>query len=136
MSTSVADQFTVATATGGATAPRGFTAAGLHCGIKAKAGALDLGLLAADTAVPAAGIFTTNLAQAAPITVSKRHFETNHGLVRAIVVNSAVTVVSTIMLRQVRQMNLNRFIMIPPPPSALPRGRPPVVPQDVSRWVL
>jgi len=88
MSTSVADQYTVAAATGGVTAPQGFTAAGLHCGIKAKAGALDLGVLAADTAVPAAGVFTTNLAQAAPVTVSKRHLEASQGLVRAIVVNS------------------------------------------------
>ena len=106
MSTSVADQFTVAAATGGATAPKGFTAAGVHCGIKAKAGALDLGLLAADTAVPAAGIFTTNLAQAAPITVSKRHFETNHGLVRAIVVNSgcANACTGTVGMSDARQM--------------------------------
>lgn len=106
MSTSVADQFTVAAATGGATAPKGFTAAGLHCGIKAKAGALDLGVLAADTAVPAAGIFTTNLAQAAPITVSKRHFETNNGLVRAIVVNSgcANACTGTVGMSDARQM--------------------------------
>src|SRR5688572_25224984 len=88
MSTSVASQFTVAVATGGVTAAQGFTTAGLHAGIKVKAGALDLGLLVADTAVPAAGIFTTNLAQAAPVTVSKRHLEAGHGLVRAIVVNS------------------------------------------------
>jgi len=88
MSSSVASQFTVAAATGGVTAPKGFTAAGLHSGIKAKPGVLDLGVLAADTAVPAAGIFTTNLAQAAPVTVSKQHLDTNHGLVRAIVVNS------------------------------------------------
>jgi glutamate N-acetyltransferase/amino-acid N-acetyltransferase len=88
MSTSVASQFTVAAATGGVTAAQGFTTAGLHAGIKAKAGALDLGLLVADTAVPAAGIFTTNLAQAAPVTVSKRHLEAARGLVRAIVVNS------------------------------------------------
>ena len=54
MSTSVASQFVVAAATGGATAPQGFTAAGLHCGIKTKAAALDLGVLAAETAVPAA----------------------------------------------------------------------------------
>jgi glutamate N-acetyltransferase/amino-acid N-acetyltransferase len=106
MSTSVADQFTVAAATGGATAPKGFTAAGLHCGIKAKTGALDLGILAADTAVPAAGIFTTNLAQAAPITVSKRHFETNQGLVRAIVVNSgcANACTGTVGMSDARQM--------------------------------
>jgi glutamate N-acetyltransferase/amino-acid N-acetyltransferase len=88
MSSSVASQFTVAAATGGVTAPRGFTVAGLHSGIKAKAGALDLGVLSADAAVPAAGIFTTNLAQAAPVTVSKRHLEASQGLIRAIVVNS------------------------------------------------
>ena len=88
MSSSVAAQFSVAAATGGVTAAQGFTAAGLHCGIKAKTGALDLGLLVAETAVPAAGIFTTNLAQAAPVTVSKRHLEAGQGLVRAIVVNS------------------------------------------------
>jgi len=88
MSTSVASQFTVAAATGGVTAAKGFTAAGLHCGIKAKAGVLDLSVLAADTAVPAAGLFTTNLAQAAPVTVSKQHLEASQGLVRAIVVNS------------------------------------------------
>jgi glutamate N-acetyltransferase / amino-acid N-acetyltransferase len=88
MSSSVASQFTVAAATGGVTAAQGFTAAGVHVGIKPRAGALDLGLLVADTAVPAAGIFTTNLAQAAPVTVSKRHLEAGHGLVRAIVVNS------------------------------------------------
>jgi glutamate N-acetyltransferase / amino-acid N-acetyltransferase len=88
MSTSVASQFTVAAAAGGATAARGFTAAGVHCGIKAKAGALDLGVLAAGRPVPAAGIFTTNLAQAAPVTVSKRHLDASHGLVRAVVVNS------------------------------------------------
>src|SRR6185436_12432575 len=85
---SVASQFTVSAATCGVTAPLGFTAAGLHSGIKAKAGVLDLGVFVADTAVPAAGIFTTNLAQAAPVTVSKQHLETNHGLVRAIIVNS------------------------------------------------
>ncbi|HEV8396224.1 MAG TPA: bifunctional glutamate N-acetyltransferase/amino-acid acetyltransferase ArgJ [Vicinamibacterales bacterium] len=88
MSTSVASQFTIAAATGGVTAAEGFTAAGLHCGIKAKAGALDLSLLAADTAVPAAGLFTTNLAQAAPVTVSKQHLEASQGVVRAVVVNS------------------------------------------------
>ena len=106
MSTSVADQFTVAAAAGGVTAPKGFAAAGLHCGIKAKAGALDLGMLVADTAVPAAGIFTTNLAQAAPVTVSKRHLEANQGRVRAIVVNSgcANACTGTVGMGDARQM--------------------------------
>ena len=106
MSTSVASLFSVAAATGGVTAPKGFTAAGVHCGIKAKAGALDLSVLAADTAVPAAGIFTTNLAQAAPVTVSKRHLEANQGLVRAIVVNSgcANACTGTVGMNDARQM--------------------------------
>jgi glutamate N-acetyltransferase/amino-acid N-acetyltransferase len=106
MSTSVASLFSVAAATGGVTAPKGFTAAGVHCGIKAKTGALDLSVLAADTAVPAAGVFTTNLAQAAPVTVSKRHLEANQGLVRAIVVNSgcANACTGTVGMNDARQM--------------------------------
>jgi glutamate N-acetyltransferase/amino-acid N-acetyltransferase len=73
---------------GGVTAPRGFTSAALHCGIKAKAGALDLTVLAADRPVAAAGIFTTNLAKAAPVVVSRRHLDSTGGIARAIVVNS------------------------------------------------
>jgi glutamate N-acetyltransferase/amino-acid N-acetyltransferase len=80
--------FTIAAATGGVTAPRGFQSAALHCGIKAKAGALDLTVIAADGQAAAAGIFTTNLAQAAPVLVSKRHLERSKGVARAIVVNS------------------------------------------------
>ena len=73
---------------GGVTAPLGFRSAALHCGIKAKAGMLDLAVLAADTTVPAAGLFTTNLAVAAPVVVSRQHLERARGRVRAIVVNS------------------------------------------------
>ena len=73
---------------GGVTAPLGFRSAALHSGIKAKSGALDLAVLAADTAVPTAGLFTTNLALAAPVIVSRQHLERARGQVRAIVVNS------------------------------------------------
>ena len=73
---------------GGVTAAGGFRSAALHCGIKAKADALDLAVVAADTAVPAAALFTTNLAQAAPVIVSRRHLERSGGLARAVVVNS------------------------------------------------
>ena len=79
---------TLTPAAGGATAPHGFTSAALHCGIKAKAGALDLTVLAVDRAASAAGIFTTNLAKAAPVLVSRRHLEHTGGIARAIVVNS------------------------------------------------
>ena len=39
-------------------------------------------------AAAAAGLFTTNLAQAAPVTVSKRHLDVSLGRARAVVVNS------------------------------------------------
>jgi glutamate N-acetyltransferase/amino-acid N-acetyltransferase len=80
--------FTIAPASGGVTAPQGFRSAALHCGIKAVATSLDLTVLAADANASAAGIFTTNLAQAAPVTVSKRHLDRSQGVARAIVVNS------------------------------------------------
>jgi glutamate N-acetyltransferase / amino-acid N-acetyltransferase len=73
---------------GGVTAPKGFTSAALHCGIKAKAGALDLTVIAANAPVPAAGLFTTNLAQAAPVLLSKQHLDKTGGLARAVVINS------------------------------------------------
>jgi glutamate N-acetyltransferase / amino-acid N-acetyltransferase len=73
---------------GGVTAPLGFTSAALHSGIKVKTGALDLTIIAAEEPVPAAGLFTTNLAQAAPVLVSRRHLQHSGGVARAIVVNS------------------------------------------------
>jgi glutamate N-acetyltransferase/amino-acid N-acetyltransferase len=78
----------IAPVDGGITAPTGFRSAGVHCGIKAKSGALDLAVLAVDTFASMAGVFTTNLAQAAPVVVSKQHLETNQGVGCAIVVNS------------------------------------------------
>jgi glutamate N-acetyltransferase/amino-acid N-acetyltransferase len=55
-------------------AARGFVAAGLACGIK-KSGAPDLALVATEdhAPVPAAAVFTSNLAQAAPVQVSRAH---------------------------------------------------------------
>jgi glutamate N-acetyltransferase/amino-acid N-acetyltransferase len=73
---------------GGITAPRGFRTGAVHCGIKKSTAALDLAVLAADAAATAAGLFTTNLAQAAPVTVSKDHLDLTGGRARAIVVNS------------------------------------------------
>ena len=83
-----ATQFTVVSVGGGVTAAAGFRSAAVASGIKKKAGALDLAVIAADTAVAAAALFTTNLAQAAPVLVSKRHLEVTHGTGCAIVVNS------------------------------------------------
>ena len=73
---------------GGVTTPKGFQTAALHCGVKADSTALDLVVLAADVPASTAAIFTTNLAQAAPVIVSREHLESSGGRVRAIVVNS------------------------------------------------
>jgi glutamate N-acetyltransferase/amino-acid N-acetyltransferase len=73
---------------GGITTPKGFQAAGVHAGIKAKAGALDLALLVSDTPASAAAVFTTNKAQAAPVLVSREHLAHSGGVARAVVVNS------------------------------------------------
>jgi glutamate N-acetyltransferase/amino-acid N-acetyltransferase len=85
---SIVRDFAIAPTTGGVTAPQGFRSAALHCGIKATVGALDLTVVAADDKAAAAGIFTTNLAQAAPVIVSRDHLQRSHGVARAIVVNS------------------------------------------------
>ncbi len=79
---------TVDVAAGGVTTPRGFRAAGISAGIKAKAGALDLMLLVSDTEAAAAAVFTTNRAQAAPVLVSREHLAASHAMARAIIVNS------------------------------------------------
>ena len=72
---------------GGITAPLGFRAAGLACGIKSN-GKPDMAVIAAERAVPAAGIFTTNQAKAAPILVSQEHLTWSEGLAQVIVTNS------------------------------------------------
>ena len=72
---------------GGITAPLGFRAAGLACGIKAS-GRPDLAIVAADRTVPAAAIFTTNQAKAAPILVCREHLAASGGSARLVVTNS------------------------------------------------
>ena len=72
---------------GSVTAPRGFRAAGIACGIKAN-GRPDLALIVSDAEASAAAVFTTNLAQAAPVLVSRDHLRRSGGQARAVVVNS------------------------------------------------
>ncbi|MSO35280.1 MAG: bifunctional glutamate N-acetyltransferase/amino-acid acetyltransferase ArgJ [Acidobacteria bacterium] len=72
---------------GGITAPAGFRASGLHCGIKAS-GKPDLSLVVSDAAAQAAGVFTLNLAKAAPLLVCEDHLAATGGRARAIITNS------------------------------------------------
>jgi len=77
---------------GGLTAPAGFRAAGVAAGIKKRPASgtapLDFALIAADTAVPAAAVFTTNKAVAAPIVVSQEHLAQSGGRAGVIAVNA------------------------------------------------
>lgn len=69
---------------GGVTAPRGFKANALNCGIKKTKP--DLVLIYSDTPAIACGIFTQNRIQAAPVKVSKLHLK--RITTQAIIVNS------------------------------------------------
>lgn len=66
-------------------AAAGFRAAAAAAGIKARGG-LDLAVIAADRPVPAAAVFTTSRAAAAPVAVSRIHLVDPHA--KAVVVNS------------------------------------------------
>lgn len=67
----------------------GFVASGVACGIK-ESGAPDLALVATADGrpVPAAAVFTTNLAAAAPVQVSRAHLAATGGYASAVVINS------------------------------------------------
>jgi glutamate N-acetyltransferase/amino-acid N-acetyltransferase len=67
------------------TSPKGFSAAGLHCGIK-KSGKYDLGLLACPTGAKAAAVFTTNKIVSAAVTVCREHVRSPR--ISAVIVNS------------------------------------------------
>ena len=72
-----------------ATAPAGFVAAGVACGIKA-AGVADLALVATvdHRPVPVAATFTTNRVPAAPVVASRAHLAATGGRAAAVVLNS------------------------------------------------
>lgn len=70
---------------GGITSPRGYRAAGIHCGIKRSKP--DLALLVSDRPTAAAGLFTTNLVCAAPVQYCRSALAES-AAARAIVVNS------------------------------------------------
>ena len=67
------------------TAPKGFLAAGLHCGVK-KSGKPDLAMLVCPTGAKAAAVFTTNKVVSAAVQVCKKHAGSPN--IYAVVVNS------------------------------------------------
>jgi len=72
---------------GGITAPQGFEAGSIFCGVKAaNKGTPDIALIVSRTKAVAAATFTTNKVKAAPVRVSRMHLRSPD--VRAIVANS------------------------------------------------
>ena len=71
----------------GFTLAAGFRAAGAACGLK-SGGALDLALVVADAPCAAAGVFTTNRVQAAPVLLDRAALARGPGAIRAVIANS------------------------------------------------
>ncbi len=72
---------------GGVSTPKGFKAAGIHCGVKAgNEDKKDLALIVSETECAAAGTFTTNKVKAAPVYLSMNNVK--NGKAKAIVCNS------------------------------------------------
>jgi len=67
------------------TLPKGYKAGGIHCGIKKER--LDLGYIVSDVPAVAAGVYTTNLFQAAPLQVTQESIA-KENKIQAILVNS------------------------------------------------
>ena len=71
---------------GGVTAAKGFTAGGVHCGIRKSRAKRDLGLIYSEVPASAAAVYTTNLVKGAPLLVTKQHLE--NGVAQACIINS------------------------------------------------
>ena len=60
---------------GGICAAKGFTASGVHCGIRKNKTKKDLALIYSSVSANAAAVYTTNLVKGAPLTVTRKHLE-------------------------------------------------------------
>ena len=70
----------------GVCAAKGFTANGVHCGIRKNRTKRDLSLIVSEVPASAAAVYTTNLVKGAPLLVTEKHLA--NGVARAIVCNS------------------------------------------------
>lgn len=71
---------------GGVCAPIGFTANGVHAGIRKNRSKKDLALIASETLANAAAVYTRNRVKGAPLVLTKEHLAS--GTAQAIVCNS------------------------------------------------
>jgi len=70
----------------GVCAAKGFSAAGVHCGIRKNKTKRDLALIYSEVDASAAAVYTANIVKGAPLTVTKKHLE--NGIARAVICNS------------------------------------------------
>ena len=70
----------------GVCAAKGFSANGVHCGIRKNHTKKDLSLIFSSVPASAAAVYTTNLVKGAPLTVTKRHL--SNGVAQAVICNS------------------------------------------------
>ena len=71
---------------GSVTAAKGFQASGIHCGIRKNKSKRDLALIYCEKKCTAAAVYTTNLVQSSPITVTKQNLQ--DGYAQAVICNS------------------------------------------------
>ncbi|MBQ2249002.1 MAG: bifunctional glutamate N-acetyltransferase/amino-acid acetyltransferase ArgJ [Clostridia bacterium] len=71
---------------GGVCAAKGFTASGIHCGVRKNRTKKDLALIFSEVPASAAAVYTTNLVKGAPLTVTKQHIA--DGQAQAVICNS------------------------------------------------
>ena len=67
---------------GGVCAAKGFTASGIHCGVRKNRTKKDLALIFSEVPASAAAVYTTNLVKGAPLTVTKQHIADGEGIRR------------------------------------------------------
>ena len=71
---------------GGVCASKGFSASGIHCGIRKSRTKRDLGLIYSEVKATAAAVYTQNLVKGAPLYVTKEHLK--DGYAQAVICNS------------------------------------------------
>jgi len=76
----------IETISGGVTAAQGFSAGGVHCGIRKNKTKPDLAMIFSEKPCSAASIYTTNLVKGAPILVTKKNLV--NGRAQAVFCNS------------------------------------------------
>lgn len=99
---------------GGVCAAKGFTAGGVHCGIRKNRTKKDLSLIFSQVPATAAAVYTTNLVKGAPLIVTKKHLE--NGVAQAVICNSGnantcnangIEVAEQMSLAIAKELNIN-----------------------------